>query len=188
LLSLGCRRTSTASSLWARVPSAASAATGLIVSSIFGFACEVSVLRDAGILGTLVVAAVFSNLGWAPPTHGMYDLCWTIFLPSSLALLLLGQNINSSQSSSTDSTSIYRSEIVSVGCAFAVASLGSFLGCTLSFLICRSFPDLWLSPADAAVAAGCLVASYIGGKRFERALVTRFLIVLSSHLYHVRIC
>lgn len=53
--------------------------------------------------------------------------------------------------------------INSVSVPFLVASIGSIIGCTASFLVCRKFPSLWLSPEDAAVAAGCLCASFIGG-------------------------
>ena len=44
-----------------------------------------------------------------------------------------------------------------------MASIGSFVGCVASFLVCQMFPELWLSPAEATVAACCLCASFIGG-------------------------
>jgi uncharacterized membrane protein len=37
------------------------------------------------------------------------------------------------------------------------------VGCFVSFLICAKWPNLWLTPPNAAIAASCLCASYIGG-------------------------
>jgi len=45
---------------------------------------------------------------------------------------------------------------------FGLASIGSILGCILSFAICRQFPQL-LPPKEALIAVSCLVASFVGG-------------------------
>jgi uncharacterized membrane protein len=134
-----------------------SAATGLIASSLVGTISERTILPpNSGILGTLIASAILSNLKWVPATHALYDLCWSLFLPASLALLLLEEPPPSSSKASSP-------DLQKVGLAFLVASLASLAGCTASFLVCRSFPTLWLAPKDAAVAGGCLCASYVGG-------------------------
>jgi uncharacterized membrane protein len=133
---------------------AISAASGLVVSTVVGTLSE-KTIPNSGILGTLISSAILSNLGWIPPTHALYDWCWSVVLPASLALLLLQGD---QQSTGDDS-----SGILSVGLAFGVASIASMIGCTASFLLCRSFPSLWLAPRNAAIAGGCLCASYIGG-------------------------
>ena len=46
---------------------------------------------------------------------------------------------------------------------FALASVGSVLGCLVSFLVCYRFPSLWLPPRAALQTAACLTASFIGG-------------------------
>ncbi|KAI2506240.1 Protein of unknown function (DUF819) [Fragilaria crotonensis] len=132
------------------------AATGLIASSLAGIVSERTILPpNAGILGTLFASAIMSNLGWVPATHILYDLCWTLVLPVSLSYLLLQKAPETSSKANAD--------IPQVGLAFLLASCASFFGCTFSFFLCRWFPTLWFNPADAAVAAGCLCASYIGG-------------------------
>lgn len=141
------------------LPDAVSAASGLVVASVAGTLSEGTILpKNAGILGTLIVSAIFSNLGWVPPAHALYDLCWSLFLPGSLALLLLEKPPTASEGQKDQSSGIGK-----VGLAFVVSSIASIVGCMLSFFICRASPSLWLSPADAAVAGGCLTASYVGG-------------------------
>ena len=169
------RSRSTSTQLYAVMGTAPShtwaTATGLLASSLVGILSERTVLPpNTGILGTLITSAVLSNLGWVPATHALYNLCWSIVLPASLAFLLIQKQPQSSASNSNaadNKKNIKRnsqaSDFIQVGIAFVVASFASFLGCTLSFLICRSFPTLWFSPVDAAIAGGCLCASYIGG-------------------------
>eukprot|EP00545_Synedropsis_sp_CCMP1620_P004976 CAMPEP_0119031000 /NCGR_PEP_ID=MMETSP1176-20130426/41315_1 /TAXON_ID=265551 /ORGANISM="Synedropsis recta cf, Strain CCMP1620" /LENGTH=459 /DNA_ID=CAMNT_0006987381 /DNA_START=971 /DNA_END=2347 /DNA_ORIENTATION=- len=135
------------------------AASGLLVSTIVGSFSEQSI-PNSGILSTLISSAILSNLGWIPPTHALYDWCWSVVLPASLALLLLQEEV---QSAATGDLSNKPSGMLAVGLAFGVASIASMIGCTTSFLVCRSFSSLWLPPANAAVAGGCLCASYIGG-------------------------
>lgn len=90
---------------------AASACLALIGSSCVGLQMD-KLVPSSGILATLVTAAMLSNLGLVPSSHYIYDLCWTTFLPASLALLLLAYRNNqetlpmsgSSSSSSTVTT------------------------------------------------------------------------------------
>ena len=143
-----------------------SAAAGLTISSLLGFGMD-KFIPNIGILMTLVSAAVLSNLNLVPPTHALYDVAWTTFLPASLALLLLSEGSSSSsprvENSSKDTRRLVAQTIQRVALPFAIGSIGSLVGCVGSFLVCRRYPTLWLSPADAAVAGGCLSASYIGG-------------------------
>lgn len=140
------------------VPSSAiSAASGLLVSTFAGTVSEKKI-PNSGILSTLISSAVLSNLGLIPPTHALYDWCWSVILPASLALLLLQE-----EGSDSASTKGSNAGMLPVGLAFCVASIASMIGCTVSFLVCRAFPSLWLPPASASIAGGCLCASYIGG-------------------------
>ena len=115
-----------------------------------------------GILVTLAVAAVLSNLGLAPLSHPLYNLCWTLFLPASLALLLISSSDNNTTESTLNDPRTVET-VKTVAIPFFVGSIGSILGCVTSFLICRKWPSLWLSPQNALMAASCLCASYIGG-------------------------
>ena len=151
----------------------------LLGSSLIGCVAERR-SPNTGIVTTMVVAACCSNLSLVPSQHVLYDLCWSTFLPASLAFLLLAtddnnnnnnNNSNSShQSGKTSanndkhSTSLStRAAIKTMSVPFFLASIGSILGCVLSFLVCQMFPQLWLSPKEAAIAASCLCASFIGG-------------------------
>ena len=150
------------------------AATGLIASSLVGIVSERTILPpNSGILGTLVASAIMSNLGWVPATHVVYDLCWSLVLPVSLSFLMLQKPPQTGMNSNANA------DIPQVGLAFLVASLASFLGCTFSFFLCRLYPTLWFNPADAAIAAGCLCASYIGGS-INFFATARLLLVQSS--------
>ena len=134
------------------------AALALLFSSFAGLLTD-KFVPSAGILVTLIAAALLSNLGLAPISHPYYDLCWTLFLPASLALLLLSSDNNTIDPQQQDAVQNIR--IVAI--PFVMASLGSIAGCVVSFLICRQWPLLWLSLEDAVTAAACLCASYIGG-------------------------
>ena len=155
----------------------------LLVASSVGLYSEVkfsSVAESgAGILVTLITASILSNTGIVPYSHPGYELAWTAFLPASLAFLLLASSGEDDQNQSfsysntvTDASeaSLVR-RIVKVGIAFVFASFGSALGCLCSFKLCRQrIPGSWslpppfcLPPHLAALTAGCICASYIGG-------------------------
>jgi uncharacterized membrane protein len=147
----------------------AAAASTLLISASAGYWSEQKLLSNSGILVTLSVAAVASNvLRIAPTHHPLYDVCWSSVLPASLALLLLSLKTNNSAKDWVSTT--YKEKDSSVFAAvtrlavpFALASIGSVLGCLLSFAICYRYPKAWLSPAAASRAAACLAASFIGG-------------------------
>jgi len=66
------------------------ASLAIVGSSLFGMQIS-RLVPSGGILGTLISAAVFGNIftKWIPNKHPLYDLCFKLFLPSSLTLLLL---------------------------------------------------------------------------------------------------
>ena len=146
------------------------AAVGLAVSSLIGVSVDKAV-PNIGILATLVSAAVLSNFGLVPPMNILYDYAWTHFLPGSLALLLLsgGNQSLASENGESDTTSNDGTKadvgrtMRRVGIPFVVGAIGSLVGCFGSFLVCHRFPQLWLDPKEAAMAGGCLSASYVGG-------------------------
>ena len=121
-----------------------------------------------GTLVTLLVAAHASNLNLGPSQHALYHICWKTVLPASLALLLLASPSQKDRQSS-------RTDIRAVAIPFILASLGSILGCIVSFFSTltgavnsagRTFVRpgrLLLPPMEGAVQAGCLCASFIGG-------------------------
>ena len=149
-------------------------------------------LHGAGTMVTILVASHFSNLNLSPSSHHLYELCWTKLLPASLALLLLSPTVQSDEgdNASDITTSMrtedaVREEIGAVSVPFVIGCLGSVLGCLVAFLVSvlgrenssrahshilkgrKHFfwlpGHLLLRPSEAAVAAGCLCASYIGG-------------------------
>lgn len=140
------------------------AASALLGSSLIGYAVD-RLIPNISILVTMAVAALLSNADLVPSHHNLYDLCWTTFLPASLALLLLANSNNGHENNpgknQTDSS--IQTSIQTVSIPFIMASIGSIIGCALSFLVCRQFPLLWLQPKEAAIAASCLCASFIGG-------------------------
>lgn len=129
-----------------------SAASGLLVSSSLGLMAD-RFIPNIGILVTLISSAVASNLNLLPPTHALYDLCWSLFLPASLALMLVSTDSHRSTSGANNNMQ----SLQLVGTCFLMGSIGSILGCLSSFSIFQK------QMASAAVAAGCLCASYIGG-------------------------
>jgi uncharacterized membrane protein len=158
--------------LYAVSPSV-SASSALIVSTLVGSVSE-RFVSNIGILVTLLTAAALSNLRLVPIVHPVYDLCWNVFLPASLAFLLLSSSLDehnpdgsgASSSSVNNNVQVIKT-VKTVAVPFCIGSIGSIVGCITSFLICARWPTLWLpsSPtSDAAiVAASCLCASYIGG-------------------------
>ena len=141
-----------------------SASVALIVSTLIGVLSE-SFVSNIGILVTLLTAAALSNLRLVPLLHPFYDLCWNIFLPGSLAFLLLSSSSNENDGDRNASiNNVQVAETVKrVAVPFVIGSIGSILGCIASFLICQRWQTLWLPPTSAGVAASCLCASYVGG-------------------------
>jgi len=147
--------------------------TTLLLSATVGFVAERRLVRHSGILATLTTAmALASSLRQRlPRQHVLYDLCWSTVLPASLALLLLSLgNDNNEKSKDDDDGDDVNAHVAAVPAAiarlavpFALATLGSVLGCLVSFLVCYHFPTLWLPPRAARQAAACLTASFIGG-------------------------
>ena len=158
------------------------ASSVLIGSSLAGCLIERR-SPNTGILTTMVAAALCSNLNMVPSQHYLYDLCWTSFLPASLAFLLLAKNSSTSsrrrfsseksqngwwpsvvttKTANTNDQSV-RAVVMTMSIPFALASIGSIMGCTFSFAMCRMVPQFGLRPNEAALAASCLCASFIGG-------------------------
>lgn len=154
-------------SLQMTTPSPVGAVAALVGSSFLGLLVDRK-LPNCGIAVTLIVAALLSNTtSWIPASHPLYDMCWTLFLPASLALLLLayrpqeGSRTKEGPSiSKNDGTSI-SSCIQRVSVPFLVASFGSLLGCWTSFQCSRIWN--WFSLDNARAATACLSASYVGG-------------------------
>jgi len=147
------------------------ASSVLVLSSLTGCWAERK-SSNTGILTTMALASLCSNVGLVPSQHYLYDLCWTTFLPASLAFLLLGgpsndtttTTLRSGHDAALSGSPIQRNAIIrNVGVSFLFGSIGSILGCMSSFFVFRTFPSLGLAQHEAAVAASCLCASFIGG-------------------------
>ena len=166
------------------------AALGLTISSLLGILSDrrLKWIGDGnGIIITLLVASLCSNFGFVPANHFLYDLCWSHLLPMSLALLLLTNAESNKKSDSetikTTSPSQSTSITTPIGTKsilkqvrdlippFFIGCIGSIIGCIGSFFLFSSFPKSVLlnsfqaqfTPKIAALAAGCLCSSYIGG-------------------------
>ena len=125
---------------------------------------------NAGTIVTLTSAALLSNVGLfglsVPISHPIYDICWTKFLPASLALVLLSSPKSSARNKRTNTvyetrqSSVINSEIVAaVAVPFWIGSLGSILGCIISakFMVrCgqNGSSIIGMTPFEAAIAAG----------------------------------
>jgi hypothetical protein len=151
------------------------ASIALVGSSFVGM--QISTwIPSAGILGTLVTAALAGNIfsRWIPTTHVLYDKCFTLFLPGSLALLLLAYqppaltqrnwdgadtDISMNKTSEESVTSCIRR----VATPFVFASLSSLMGCWLSYRLAILFQWFGANVERARTAAACLSASYVGG-------------------------
>jgi len=137
----------------------AGASLALVGSSLFGMQIS-RFIPSGGILGTLVSAAFFGNfLTGIPNKHPLYDLCFTLFLPGSLTLLLLAympptaKNINANDNSNattittdgnidsrvnsnvlaTNTHNSISTCIRRIAMPFLITSLASLLGCWLSY-------------------------------------------------------
>ena len=164
--------TSAAATTTTSLCSTGSAVAALTVSALAGTVADRFNLLGggSGTLVSLVFASLMSNLGLAPASHPLYDVCWTKLLPASLALMLIsGFDIENESDrngpSKSDSIQIKQS-ISAVSVPFVIGSIGSILGCLLSFVLSLFATNVgrWsLPPIEAAVAAGCLCSSYIGG-------------------------
>ena len=146
-------------------PSTMAASMALVASSTMGMQLDRRI-PGSGILGTLVSAALISNVvSGVPVAHPLYDLCWSWILPASLAMLLLGYKTDTPEDSTKESgkvkTEIFRA-ISRVTGPFVVASIGSVLGCWAAFRL--AVTGTWFSTtSQARAAASCLAASYVGG-------------------------
>jgi uncharacterized membrane protein len=157
-------RPPSSSQVYSTASGSLAAASGVLVGSAMAGCWAERRFSNTGTLCTIALAALCSNLSLAPPDHYLYDLCWTTFLPASLVFLLISfQRTKHGTSNSPNTGNSVEDVIKSVSIPFLMACVGSIIGCVLSFLICRSFPSLWLDPSAASVAASCLCASFIGG-------------------------
>eukprot|EP00536_Pseudo-nitzschia_multiseries_P016081 jgi/Psemu1/220113/e_gw1.1016.8.1 len=160
----------------------AGASLALIGSSLFGMQLTRRV-PSGGILGTLLSAAFCGNVltQWVPNHHPLYDLCFTLFLPGSLTLMLLayrppkkvsheyrnGTKMTISTSTKSQSSNAISACIRRVAMPFLIASSASLLGCWLSFRCALAFQ--WFqnggktADALAKITMGCMSASYVGG-------------------------
>ena len=131
----------------------------LLISSMIGMISEKFSLGGGHVV-TLLSAALLSNTFRMIPTdHLLYNLCWSIFLPSSLVFALLSTSSASERSTSSESSSTkVNSSIMGMFLPFAAGSIGSIIGCCASFFFIK-FHDI----KATAILAGCLCASYIGG-------------------------
>lgn len=144
----------------------------LMLSSMIGMISE-KFNFSGGHVVTLLSAALLSNTSRSVPTdHMLYNLCWSIFLPSSLVFALLStsstskidEQIDPSSSSSSslkhlsNKATKVNSSILGMAVPFTAGSIGSIIGCCASFFLIK-FNDI----KTTAILAGCLCASYIGG-------------------------
>lgn len=143
------------------------AAAALIIASLVGTACDRKLLPSSGILVTLSLAAIMSNsMKIVPSTHILYDCCWSVMLPMSFSLLLvsMGSHEMYSKSHKTKTAILETRTIRKVGFSFLIASVGSVVGCLVSYKLCCLFPGLFLlNIIDAAQVTSCLAASFVGG-------------------------
>ena len=187
----------------AQVREALSAATAVVCPTILGMTIDrhhakMPVLKSVqgiGALTTILSAAHFSSLGISPARHYLYEICWTRFLPASLALSILSHSMQNeyflessalfNQTVSPGISRLAKEEVLAVSIPFILGCIGSILGCLLSYYYNwlgkdnntrvhkRIFPGkkhyfwkpghLLMKREEAAVAAGCLISSYIGG-------------------------
>eukprot|EP00529_Nitzschia_sp_RCC80_P000740 CAMPEP_0113492310 /NCGR_PEP_ID=MMETSP0014_2-20120614/28007_1 /TAXON_ID=2857 /ORGANISM="Nitzschia sp." /LENGTH=888 /DNA_ID=CAMNT_0000386131 /DNA_START=154 /DNA_END=2816 /DNA_ORIENTATION=+ /assembly_acc=CAM_ASM_000159 len=122
----------------------------LSLSALSGMTCQKRWPAIPGILGSLITAGCLStllSLSFVPsslsiPTvHPLYDLCFQLFLPASLTLLLLAYRQPSSVLSSSSSTSTKKKKNFIATCIrrtalpFLVASIASWIGCWTAYKV-----------------------------------------------------
>ena len=168
----------------------AGASLALVGSSLFGMQIS-RFIPSGGILGTLVSAAFFGNVltKWGvgiPNKHPLYDLCFTLFLPASLTLLLLayrppttkdGIDTDDVEGAVNDDDDDAAQNSISacirrIAMPFFITSLSSLLGCWLSYRCALTFR--WFQCATTATAtATAATATAVGmGKARELARIT----------------
>ena len=158
------------------------ASIAIVSSSLFGMQIS-RLIPSGGILGTLVSAAVFGNVcnKWVPNVHPLYDLCFSLFLPGSLTLLLLAYRSPESDDDIDDPGAVTQHAQDSISACirriampFCITSLASLTGCWLSYRSALYFR--WFQEGTGAAGAiaakaselakittGCMSASYVGG-------------------------
>eukprot|EP00984_Skeletonema_dohrnii_P032800 scaffold27529_cov133-Skeletonema_dohrnii-CCMP3373.AAC.1 len=105
----------------------------LILSSIIGMISE-KFNFSGGHVVTLLSAALLSNTSRMVPTdHMLYDLCWSIFLPSSLVLALLSTSSSVSQKNSLSDSSSSSSSSMKQSSNKATNVNSSILGMAVPF-------------------------------------------------------
>jgi len=156
----------------------AGASLALVGSSLFGMQIS-RFVPSGGILGTLLSAAFFGNVltKWIPNQHPLYDLCFTLFLPGSLTLLLLAyqppkkyplenSNVAATVRISTTATSPSQNSIAAcirrIAMPFVITSLASLLGCWLSYRCALAFR--WFQECSVAGLAGAAASAGMGSK------------------------
>ncbi|KAG7348415.1 DUF819 domain containing protein [Nitzschia inconspicua] len=152
-------------------------------------------MPSSGILGTLVSGAVAGNMlsQWVPSSHVLYDLCFTLFLPGSLTLLLLayqppslagkdelGTSSSGSNVDGPKAENSIRACILRVAAPFVIASLASLLGCWLSYRCAGLYQWFGGDLERSRTAAACLSASYVGGS--VNCMATARLVGIQSDL------
>ncbi|EJK45607.1 hypothetical protein THAOC_35769 [Thalassiosira oceanica] len=132
------------------VPAAAGAGFAIASSSAFGMFCErrlgggghVATLMSAATLSNLSQLARFRDLGIRIPAHhDLYDLCWSIVLPSSLVFALLSSalfaDVDSNRNSAESKT--MKNTVASMALPFVIGSLGNN---RKRLCVCTSFSAL----------------------------------------------
>jgi len=156
------------------------ASLAIVGSSLFGMQIS-RLVPSGGILGTLVCSAFFGNVctKWIPNQHPLYDLCFSLFLPGSLTLLLLAyrrppsrnnvddsddtsnqsmatradtNNKNSRETSTMDAQNSISACIRRIAMPFLITSVASLLGCMLSYWCALKFR--WFQECAGAAGMG----------------------------------
>ena len=153
------------------------AASTIVLSSSIGFASErIKMFKDSGIIITLLIATMASNLNFlgfsAPAIHPLYDLCWSHFLPASLALILFTSSNESifkprrrrnNFNKGIEENLSTKEQIIAVGVPFIIGSLGSIIGCLLSATMqvransSQRFKAIAMNQVEACIAVGKLL-------------------------------
>jgi uncharacterized membrane protein len=163
-------------------------------------------LGTASLLKTLLGTTTTGTGASAIPQRcldALLDMGWQVFLPASLVFLLLSLD-QSETSQPTDSADLLDRSFSSsiairrLALPFVVACVGSVAGCAASYFASRqcwcwgsstsSSLSSWgqaaarrllLPPRDAALAASCLAASFVGGS--VNFFATAAIVVVGPH-------